>query len=202
MDALTELVAQVANQVSIRQQVELRPWPQCEALLTLSDVVTEHGLRLATTGHDGTDYGAGDRLVVQVRTPDFPSYLYVLYIEANGEAVPLYKPPGLVPQALPAGTVVTLGDGADPRRFRVQAPFGNEMLIAVAAASPLFTDGMPPQATEREYLTALRKTLEYKPDPTQPDRVVDGAAIALTTHDVAPSPTPPTPAPAPAPAAH
>ena len=57
------------------------------------------------------------------------------------------------------------------------------MVIAVATASPLFTDGIPASATERDYLTALRKTLLYKPDPNQPDRVVDAVAFALTTRD-------------------
>jgi hypothetical protein len=50
----------------------------------------------------------------------------------------------------------------------------------------LFTDGIPASATERDYLTALRKTLLYKPDPNQPDRVVDARVLALTTRDRAP----------------
>ena len=57
------------------------------------------------------------------------------------------------------------------------------MVIAVATASPLFTDAIPASATERDYLTALRKTLLYKPDPNQPDRLVDASALALTTRE-------------------
>jgi len=121
-----------------------------------------------------------------VTTPDFPSYLYVTYLPASGDAVLLYKPTGIVPQALPPRTVVELGGGADQRVFRVGPPFGAEMVVAVATASPLFTDGIPASATERDYLTALRKTLLYKPDPSQPDRVVDASLLALTTRDRTP----------------
>jgi hypothetical protein len=84
---------------------------------------------------------------------------------------------------LPPGTSVDLGGGDDKRVFRIGPPYGDEMVIAVATASPLFTDGIPASATERDYLTALRKTLLYKPDPTQPDRVTDASALALTTRE-------------------
>jgi hypothetical protein len=181
-DALEQFSSRIAGQVRLVSQVALRPWPQCEAMLTLSDVVQDHGLKLAALDHDGADYDAGSRLVLRVTMPDFAGYLYVTYIEASGDAVPLYKPRGVVPQALAAGAVVTLGGGDDPRVFRIGPPFGQEMVVAVAAKSPLFTDAMAANVTEREYLSALRKTLEYKPDPDQPDRLVDGDVVALTTH--------------------
>jgi len=78
------------------------------------------------------------------QTPDFPSYLYVTYLPANGDAVLIYKPRGVVPSALPPGTTVDLGGGDDPRVFRIGGPpFGAEMVVAVATASPLFTDAIP-----------------------------------------------------------
>src|SRR6185312_1061943 len=168
--------------VQIASDVKLRPWPQCEALMTVNDAVTvSHDMVMATIDHEGTDYQAGSRLILRLRSPDFPSYLYVTYLPASGDAVLLHKPPGVVPQALPPRTIVDLGGGGDPRVFKVGPPFGDEVVIAVATASPLFTDGIPASATERDYLTALRKTLLYKPDPNQPDRLVDAKVIALTT---------------------
>jgi Domain of unknown function (DUF4384) len=150
-------------------------------------VKDDHGLAVTFVDHQGADYEAGTRLILRVKAPDFPSYLYVTYLPASGDAVLLYKPPGIVPQTLPARTVVDLGGGNDPRVFRVGPPFGAEMIVAVATASPLFTDGIPASATERDYLTALRKTLLYKPDPNQPDRVMDASALALTTRDRTPA---------------
>ena len=187
LDTVTDLLRAVPQGLQITDEVRLRPWPQCEALMTVSDGVTaDHGLAMATVDHDGPDYEAGSRLALRIKTPDFPSYLYVTYLPANGDAVLLYKPRGIVPQALPPRTAVDLGGGNDPRVFKVGPPFGAEMVIAVATASPLFTDAIPASATERDYLTALRKTLLYKPDPNQPDRVVDASVLALTTRDRAP----------------
>jgi hypothetical protein len=187
LDSLNDLLQRIPASLHVTNDARLRPWPQCEALMTVSDgVKTDHGMALATVNHDGTQYDAGTRLIMQVTTPDFPSYLYVTYLPANGDAVLLYKPPGIVPQAIPPRTVVDLGGGSDPRIFRVGPPFGAEMVVAVATASPLFTDGIPASATERDYLTALRKTLLYKPDPAQPDRLADASVIALTTRDHAP----------------
>jgi C1A family cysteine protease len=187
LDTLNDLLRSVQGGLHVDAQLLLRPWPQCEAMITLVDGMSgDHGLTLATVDHDGSDFEAGSKLILQVKTPDFPSYLYVTYLPASGDAVLLYKPRGTVPQALPPKSVVDLGGGRDPRVFKVGPPFGPEMVIAVATASPLFTDGIPASQTERDYLTALRKTLLYKPDPNQPDRVVDASAIALTTKDRSP----------------
>ncbi len=191
LDAVNALLRPPPSGLRISSDVRLRPWPQCEALITLTDGVTaDHGLAVTAVDHQGTDYEAGTRLILRVKAPDFPSYLYVTYLPASGDAVLLYKPGGLVPQVLRPGTVVDLGGGDDPRVFRIGPPFGAEMVVAVATASPLFTDTIPASATERDYLTALRKTLLYKPDPNQPQRVVDATALALTTRDRAKPATP------------
>ena len=80
----------------VTSDVRLRPWPQCEALITLSDgVIADHGLAMATFDHEGNlDYEASSRLIMRIKTPDFPSYLYVTYLPASGDAVLLYKPRG------------------------------------------------------------------------------------------------------------
>ena len=187
IDAFVKLVGEKVHDVRLTAAVELRPFPQCEAMGTLIDAIkAPRGASVVALNHPGAAYQAGDRLELQVKTPDFASYLYVTYVQADGTAVPLYKPRGTVPQALPPGTTVSLGTGDDPRVFRIGPPFGSEMVVAVAAASPLFTDGIPSASTERAYLTALRKTLLYKPDPRQPDRVVDGSTLALTTREKTP----------------
>jgi hypothetical protein len=187
LDAVNALARAAPPGTRVFSEVRLRPWPQCEALMTVSDGVSvPRGMAMTTAGHPGTEYESGSRLILQVRTPDFPSYLYVTYLPASGDAALLYKPRGIVPQALPPRTTVTLGGGEDPRVFQIGPPFGAEMVIAVATASPLFTDAIPTSATERDYLTALRKTLLYKPDATQSDRVVDASVLALTTRARAP----------------
>jgi hypothetical protein len=65
--------------------------------------------------------------------------------------------------------------------MRISPPFGREMVIALASASPLFDKALPDQMTEREFLTVLRKALIYKPRPSDPDRLVAAAVLPITT---------------------
>ncbi len=189
LDELAAITRSSPAGAHIDQQVRLRPWPQCEVMLTLSEVLKgNRGASITMVGHTGTDLEAGGNLAMKVKTPDFPSYVYVTYLPASGDAVSLFKPRGIVPQPSPPGSVIDLGGGADPRVFRVGPPFGPEMVLAIASASPLFADGLPATTTERDYLTAMRKALLYKPDPNQSDRVVDAGFLFLTTHDRARAP--------------
>ena len=55
------------------------------------------------------------------------------------------------------------------------------MIVAVATRSPLFPEARPFVETEREFLTALRKAIIARPDPTQPERVVTASFAVLET---------------------
>jgi hypothetical protein len=168
------------------QQIAVAPWPQCEAMLTLwRALATEDGLEAAIAAPSKPcPSGAlceGDRLVAQVRMPRHPAHLYVAYVQANGDMVMLEQPGGAAPAPRLPGTVVNIGQGAGQPEYRVSGPFGREMLIFLAAASPLFDKEVEQQMTEREFLTLLRKALIYKPRASDPDRVVSAAVLPLTT---------------------
>ena len=157
------------------------PWPQCEALQTL-------GKQLAQTDHASIDIGpqsefyAGDTLAIQIQSPSQISYLYISYIQADGTVVNLEQPRGLVPQPTMPNSVIAFGDGRDGRaKFTVSPPFGKELIIALASRSPLFDEPLPVQQTEREYLSALRKALVYKPSEDMPDRELSATIKALQT---------------------
>ncbi|MBF0562866.1 MAG: hypothetical protein HQL37_12800 [Alphaproteobacteria bacterium] len=118
--------------------------------------------------------------MVDVNTPSYPSYLYVTYLQSGGDAVHLAQPQGLVPKALPPNTRVTLGVPPGPV-FRIGPPFGPEMIIAIAAASPLFKEPRPLSEIERDYLTAFRLAFLETPKPGMPPRVVRAAFTTLST---------------------
>jgi len=51
------------------------------------------GLRVAVGGMAGTPIlKEGDFLSVHVRTPAFPSYIYVTYLQSGGDAIHLIQP--------------------------------------------------------------------------------------------------------------
>ena len=127
-------------------------------------------------------YRASETLGFEVRMPGFRGYLHVAYIQADGSVVNLVKsdPPAL--STLPANAVLSFGDGKEGRqKFTVGAPFGNEMIVAIASKSPLFSRDRPLVETEREFLTALRGAIIARPDPAQPERVVSAAFAVLET---------------------
>lgn len=154
--------------------VEIRPWPQCEALETLAKPMgAASGLTVGLAAKSGkARLVAGDKLVLRLRSPDFPSYLYVTYIQASGDAVHLVGGG----QPVPPATVLTFGD--DPRKpsFRITPPFGREMVVVVASSKPLFTDRLPGGEEERAYLSRLRQAILTNGD----GRVAAATAAAIT----------------------
>jgi hypothetical protein len=167
---------------TVMGDILLAPWPQCEAMLTLDAPLAAAdqpviGINASRELHEG------DPLPITVQSPSQISYLYVSYIQADGSVVNLVQPGGLVPKPTLPGTVLTFGDGREGRaKFTVSPPFGREMIIALASRSPLFDQPLPKQQHEREYLSALRRALIYKPSPDLPDREVTAAMKTLETH--------------------
>jgi hypothetical protein len=176
------LVERRAANVRVEGALAVRPWPVCEVLQTFESPLTQpQGLQVSVKTVDGAEAGAtlreGDRFRVEVTAPDFPAYIYVTYIQANGDAVHLAKPTGRVPTPTrPRETLVFGGDSA--RTFRVTAPFGEEVVIAVAAASPLLPWNTPQTQFERDYLTEIRASLVYRPPNAAPQDRRRVAAMA------------------------
>jgi hypothetical protein len=161
--------------------VIVAPWPQCEALQTLEkplDVADRPSIDIGPSNalHEG------DALRIEVRSPTQISFLYVSYIQADGSVVHLVQPAGLVPQPTMPRQTLTFGTGEGGRaKFTVSAPFGREMIIAIASRSPLFDHELSQHQVERDYLSELRRALVYKPDPNMPDRELAATMITLQT---------------------
>jgi caspase domain-containing protein/papain like protease/uncharacterized protein DUF4384 len=161
--------------------VVVAPWPQCEALQTLEKPLSIADRPSVDIGPSATLH-EGDLLKIQVRSPGQISYLYVSYIQADGSVVHLVQPNALVPQPTLPNQTLTFGSGEDSKpKYRVSAPYGREMIIAIASRSPLFDHELPQQQTERDYLTELRRALIYKPDPVMPDRELAATMTTLQT---------------------
>jgi len=164
--------------------VELRPWPQCEVLKTLNQRLDAPNAPQLSVAGNTQALKSGDPLVVEVTTPKEPSYIYISYVQADGSVVHLHQPTGVVQSPSRSKTKFIFGDGKDGRaRFTVSKPFGREMLVVLASASPLFDKSLSDTQIEREYLSALRKALIYKTDPQLPDRNVSAAFMGLLTKE-------------------
>jgi hypothetical protein len=167
----------------VETKVTLYPWPQCEVFLNFADALkTPRGLAANLRGASARVFTEGDSLSIQVTTPSHPSYLYVTYLQASGEAANLYWPQGRFPKAFPPRTKVTFGGGAGGEPvYRIARPVGDEIIVIVASASPLFQDELPDTATDRDYLTSFRKSFLRQPESGGGQRVVSVIAVPLKT---------------------
>lgn len=163
--------------------VELRPWPQCEALQTFSDpLAASEGSELRIEGgRQGNVFHNGDKLSIRITTPSFPSFVYLIYLEANGDAVFLLQPSQLVAKQYDPFSKILLGDGKEGRpTITVSAPFGNEMLLLITTASPLFDQPKPPTEQQRDLLTEVRRLMLVRA-PGQNRRRISAVALSLET---------------------
>jgi len=180
-----EFVRRVAGNVpgTSLGSVVVAPWPQCEALLTLDKPLAESDkpkIRIDSAG----DFRRGDTLRIEVQSPSQLDYVYVAYVQADGSVVNLVQPGGLVPKPTLPNSRLVFGDGMDGRqKFTVSPPFGREMIIALASRSPMFENALPAVQTEREYLSALRRALIFKPVPGMPEREVSASMQLLQTRE-------------------
>jgi hypothetical protein len=136
----------------VSAKVQTQPWPMCEALRTL-ELTTNDSRRLSLnlSGLTSTALTDGDKLVFEIKIDSKNAYIYVDYLQANGEAV-----------ALERGQQVTgnkfLRQPPSGKQFVVQAPFGDELLLAILSPKPIFEPGVK-YKNDREYLSALRQAL-------------------------------------------
>jgi len=163
-------------------QITVAPWPLCEALDTLEKPLKEASLRPSLATSLQGVARAGETLRVDLKSPSKPSYVYLSYIQADGTVVTLTQPQGRILSQTQARSSFVFGDGAPGHgKFTIGPPYGNEMIVAITSASPLFDNSLPEQLSERDFLSALRKALIYKPAASMPDREVSAAIQVLKT---------------------
>jgi hypothetical protein len=113
-------------------------------------------LRLNPGSGRGGNLAAGDTLMVDVATPDFPSYVYVDYFVLDGNVVHLLPNAAARENAAPPRYTATIGSLGN---WVIGPPFGSETLVLVATPVPLF-DGIRPDAEPGPaYLSALEDRL-------------------------------------------
>lgn len=162
--------------------LDVRPWPQCETLLTLDQALAANDRPAVAVRGGPKTLKKGDPVVIEVVSPHGPSQLHVAYIQADGSVVHLVQSDAKNLQTVDSGRRLVFGDGLEGRqRFVVNPPFGAELIIALASRAPLFPEPRPQSETERDFLTALRKALLWKPDTSAPDREVSAAIVAIVT---------------------
>ena len=152
---LLRAISLVPGVRDVQQALAVAPWPQCEAYLTLASVKQDPKLLWATIAGAGNNKGSllreGDQFAFEITPQNTGGYLYVSYLQANGDQVPL-----VAGRQYARGQTLRLP--SNNQRYTISAPFGDELLIIMSAPKPLFAADLG-KSDDRQYLSLLRRVL-------------------------------------------
>lgn len=148
-------------------QAAIFAWPHCEAVEILQGFTASGrdpgGAPTIRPFNHGQRYSQGENMVIEATAPtDMAAFVYVDFVQQDGTVVHLSPTDGKAANRLDAGTQLILGQGA--QRYRVEPPFGTEMVMVVSSPVPLFDGPRPQVEPAMVYLGALRAALSQARD--------------------------------------
>jgi len=106
-----------------------------------------------------------DLLKLNVAMPGVPAWLQVDYLQSDGEVWHMLPSTDEPARLFPPGAQAVIGE---PRKgfggWAVSAPYGRDMIVAVASAKPLFVNKRPQSEPIGAYLEALRTAIAIARD--------------------------------------
>ncbi len=151
---LAALQAQVGGAIPVADNILILPRPQCGALSGIAAVgLPQSTDQLTNPRVIGPDtharvyaFAEGQRLTFDLEAPDYDAVIYIDYYDADGMVLHLQPNEIVELEALPAQATLTVGaaraDGPS-LNITVAPPFGQEIMVAMAASHPLY-DGLRP----------------------------------------------------------
>lgn len=163
--ALHRAITDAAPTAAVDWKVVGFEGPYCRALDLLRPIAYAPAARsagFAMTLREGTrPLKDGELITIDLQTPNFPAWLTVDYLQHDGTVVHLHPTAKDAARLYPAGSRHSLGDPSlGGERWEVGAPYGTDMIIAVASATPLFTQKRKDLEETDAYLRALQAAIE------------------------------------------
>jgi hypothetical protein len=160
------LRAEIGSAIPILDRLQILPRPLCGLLSTLDAVglpqSDDQVLDPRFIGPQGQvrtwAFAGGDRLVLDIRSPDYPATIYVDYFDARGSVVHLQPNEIVAAEPLAPGTPFLVGAPSGDRPsidLTITPPYGQEIVVAFAASHPLFTGLRPLTEPAHDYLAVL-----------------------------------------------
>jgi serine/threonine protein kinase len=135
--------------------------PYCDLFDTIRPIAETGSPGLGLGLRDGvTRLNAGQFVLPIVNMPDFTAYLQVDYFSHDGSVAHLFPPRGAPNPVFAINATVTLGQDHGKPNLEVAAPFGADLIVAVASSDPLFAGPVREDETEQTYLPALKVAIE------------------------------------------
>jgi hypothetical protein len=176
---LNALQAQVGDGIVVTDNLMVLPPPQCSALSGIAnaglpqstDQFTNPLLIGANAQAKTYSYFEGQRLQLEMTTPDYEAVIYVDYFSANNEVFHLIPNDAIPLKRMAPKSVFGIGTqapGAPGLNVTIGPPFGQEIAVAIAASDPLFDTMRPLTEPADDYLAALASAIaaarERNPD--------------------------------------
>ncbi|WP_420862023.1 hypothetical protein [Algirhabdus cladophorae] len=118
--------------------VELRPEPVCTALTALELPMTSQNRPQIDLLSRKSKVGINESLAFEVTTPNFYSFMYLAYLQADGSVVNLLPRRALLRRQYPPKTQLVFGDGREGRQtYTASLPTGTEAIISITSRSPI-----------------------------------------------------------------
>lgn len=179
-ERLSEWLGKVVGAESGKIDIEVRPWPQCEAIQTLKPFLAyQNGFSVLINGQSEISLNEGDSITLTIQQTERKNYLSVFYLQADGSVVSLTVPAPPGSEAIQEEVVL----GQPPRTLTVGKPLGEEMVIAIASDLPL-AEGLRSQIRQgdRTFLSHLRSGILADNSSQQSQRTVRVAFAILHTY--------------------
>jgi hypothetical protein len=120
----------------------------------------------------------GDVLRIEIQPPDNARYLEAFYLQADGTVRHLTVDGGLLP---PVHETLVFGDGMNGRsKFTLGAPFGQEMILALASNEPVLDQDVPATQSSAKLLDALSSAVPGGAAVAEADRSVSARVKFLS----------------------
>ncbi len=203
-----EIIGKHAALNGSTNEVALRPWPVCEAMLHLREPLGVASRPTVTTLSGKDKIKVSDTFGFKITTGDVPAFLYAFYLEDDGTVVNLLPRQGAIRAMTQAKTEVLLGDGKNGRPTFRATPLktastretgekGYEAVIVITGRAPIdelealeapdtgiFRGAARAAADgngppDRLILSALRDIMQRRADPTLLQREVGAAVLQI-----------------------
>ena len=141
----------------LKEIVAIQEWPFCDAIKTLQEFTNLAPAGAPEIAPNKSAYRSGEVLTVTVTGSDrYDGYLYVAFMNSQGEVTHLLPSPLSLDNAVRAGKTLSLGDEG---RFVIGEPYGRDMFIAISTPVRLFETVPPELQSAQEYFDLLRRVL-------------------------------------------
>jgi eukaryotic-like serine/threonine-protein kinase len=156
IERLKSAIADTPHLAHLPAQIRALAWPYCELLDVLFPYKRGEKWEFAEE-RNTRHYVDGDPLVLALTAPNYEAHVYVDYYQLDGSVVHLFPLRPEQNQRQAPNSRITIGNTADGgHEWHIQAPFGTEMIVVMAATEPLFGIQRPEHEHAKDYLGAVR----------------------------------------------